>query len=89
MTDGLTNPEPPPPHPITVQVNERPVALPTNHVTGLDIKNAAIAQAVPIQLDFVLSEELGGHKTRLIGDGDELTVNEHSRFLAIPPDDNS
>ncbi len=77
------------PHPVTVTVNERPVALPTNDVTGLEIKQAAIAQGVPIQLDFVLSEELEQRRTRIIGNGDRIRVTERSRFLAIPPDDNS
>jgi hypothetical protein len=77
------------PHPVTVTVNERPVALPTDHVTGLEIKQAAIAQSVPIQLDFVLSEELGDKHTRIVGDNDRVTVNDRSRFLAIAPDDNS
>jgi len=76
-------------HPVTVTVNERAVALPDNHVTGLEVKQAAIAQGVPIQLDFVLSEELGERRARIVGDAETITVSDHSRFLAIPPDDNS
>jgi hypothetical protein len=76
-------------NPVTVTLNERAVALPDNHVTGLEIKQAAIAQGVPIQVEFVLSEELGERKTRIVGDAETITVSDHSRFLAIPPDDNS
>jgi len=76
-------------HPVTVTVNERPVALPNNHVTGLEVKQAAMAQSVSIQLDFVLSEELGEKRTRIVGDNDIVSVSDRSRFLAIAPDDNS
>jgi len=44
---------------------------------------------VPIQLDFVLSEELGDRKSRVIGDNEEVPVNDRSRFIAVAPDDNS
>ena len=76
-------------HPVTVTVNERPVALADDEVTGLQIKQAAVSQGVPIQLDFVLSEELGERRARIIGDAEAVHVSDRSRFLAIPPDDNS
>ena len=44
---------------IEVSVNEKPVTLQDEEQTGLDIKQAAIAQGVGIQLDFVLSIERG------------------------------
>lgn len=75
-------------HTVVVHVNERPVTV-TQHATGLAIKQAAIAQGVPIQLDFVLSQELNDRRTKIIGDADTLTVNEHARFVAVAPDDNS
>jgi hypothetical protein len=74
---------------VTVLVNEKPVALDGKKQTGLSIKEAAIAQGIPIQLDFILSIELGGGKTKLIGDDDRIEVHPHDRFLAIPNDDNS
>jgi hypothetical protein len=74
---------------VRITVNERPVVVPRHRVTGLEIKEAAIAQGVPIALDFVLSEELPGGRTRIVGDKDEVTVNDHSKFLAVAPDDNS
>jgi hypothetical protein len=76
-------------HPVDVHVNERPVQLPDRTVTGAQIKQAAIAQGVPIQPDFVLVEELGKDRTKVIGDHDTVRVNKHSRFLANDGDDNS
>jgi len=74
---------------ITVLVNEKPVTFEKEKQTGLSIKQAAIAQGVQIQIDFVLSIERGGGKTELIGDGDTVKVRDGDRFLAIPNDDNS
>ena len=76
--------------PIEVIFNEKyPVLVQGRNQTGLSLKQAAIAQKVPIQLDFVLSIELGGGKTELIGDADHIKVKKGDRFLAIPNDDNS
>jgi predicted RNase H-like nuclease (RuvC/YqgF family) len=76
--------------PIEVVVNEKhPVKLEGREQTGLSIKQAAIKQSVPIQLDFVLSIERGGGKTEIIGDGQNIKVKDGDRFLAIPNDDNS
>lgn len=74
---------------VSLFVNEKPVTVPDKKQTGLTIKQAAIAQHVPIQLDFVLSIERGGGKTELIGDDQKITVHDRDRFLAIPNDDNS
>jgi hypothetical protein len=76
-------------HLVTITVNERPVVVHGPKVTGLQIKQAAIDQGVPIQLSFVLSEEKPNRRTEIIGDNDVVTVTEHSRFVAIPHDDNS
>lgn len=76
-------------HVVTVHVNERPVHLPGHEVTGLEVKQAAIAQGVPIQLDFILVEELEHGRTRVIGDADPVHVTHHTRFLANDGDDNS
>jgi hypothetical protein len=77
------------PHDVEIRVNERKVRLAGPRTTGLKIKEAAIAQKVPIELDFVLSEELGDRKSKVIGDNDEVTVTDHSCFIAVAPDDNS
>jgi hypothetical protein len=76
-------------HEVVITVNERPVAVLGPKVTGLEIKQAAIAQRVPIRLDFLLYEELGNGRTRPVRDEDEVTVNKNSRFVAIANDDNS
>jgi Multiubiquitin len=75
--------------PVTVQVNERPVMMPRHRATGLEIKTAAIAQGVPIELDFILVEELAHGRTKVIGDDDPVHLDAHSRFLANDGDDNA
>lgn len=77
-----------PGHIVVIHVNERPVSVP-HRLIGLEIKQAAVAQGVPIQLDFVLSQELNNHRTKIVGDEDLVSVDEHSRFVAVAPDDNS
>jgi hypothetical protein len=74
---------------LTIHVNEQAVELTDRRPTGLDIKTAAKAQGVAIELDFVLVEELGGGRTRVIGDQDQIQLNPHSRFLVNDGDDNS
>lgn len=77
------------PHPVEITVNERRVVLPDNDTTGLGIKNAAIAQGVPIKIDFILQQELPNGGSRVIGDNDPVKVHPHDRFTAIDRDDNS
>jgi hypothetical protein len=72
-----------------IEVNEKPVILTEEEVIGRQIKQAAIAQHVAIQFDFVLSEELGDRKSKVIGDNDIVDVKKHHKFLAVAPDDNS
>lgn len=74
---------------LTIQVNEHPVKMKGDRTTGLEIKTAAKAQGVPIELDFVLVEELGGGRTRVVGDADPVHLTPRSRFLANDGDDNS
>ena len=76
-------------HVVTVTVNQKPVEIDGAKATGLEIKHAAIAQGVKIELSFVLSEELPNRRTRIMGDTDVVTVTKHSRFVAVAPDDNS
>lgn len=76
-------------HAIQIEVNERPVTMQEHEATGMQIKKAAIEQHVPIQLDFVLSEELGERRSRVIGDNDRVKLQEHRKFIAVAPDDNS
>ena len=75
---------------IDVVFNEKyPVKIHGKNQTGLSLKEAAIAQKVPIQLEFILSIERGSGKTDLIGNADHIKIKEGDRFLAIPDDDNS
>ena len=74
---------------VTIHVNEKPVKLLGHVYTGLQIKEAAIAQGVKIELDFVLSEELSHDRTRIIADDQRVAVTSKIRFDAIPNDDQS
>ena len=74
---------------IEVSVNDKPVVLVGVKHTGASIKKAAIEQDVNIKQEFVLSIELGGGKTKLVGDDEEIEVFAGERFLAIENDDNS
>jgi hypothetical protein len=76
-------------HTIEITVNKRPVEVEEKRLTGLEIKQAAIAQGVQIQLDFVLSEHLEHGRTKIVGDADEVKVNTRSKFTAVAGDDNS
>ncbi|BAJ30980.1 MULTISPECIES: multiubiquitin domain-containing protein [Kitasatospora] len=76
-------------HQVTITVNTKAVTVTGPRLTGLQIKEAAIAQGVQIELDFLLSEELPSGETRIVGDADEVTVNKHSKFTAVAGDDNS
>jgi hypothetical protein len=76
-------------HTITISVNNQPVHVQDKVLTGMEIKEAAIAQGVAIQLDFLLSEQLGNGHARIVGDSDEVRVHEHAKFTAIAGDDNS
>ena len=74
---------------VEVTVNDKPVVLEGVIQTGSSIKKAAIEQDVSINDDFVLSIELGGGKTKLVGDDEKIEVHDEQRFLAIENDDNS
>ncbi len=74
---------------IDVAVNDKPVVVEGAKQTGASIKKTAIEQGVDIKQDFVLSIELGGGKTQLVGDEEHVEVHDGERFLAIDDDDNS
>lgn len=74
---------------VEITVNKQPVIIPGPRVTGLQIKEAAIAQGVAIQLSFQLSEELSDRQRRIVGDNDVVTVHKGSKFFAVAGDDNS
>lgn len=75
---------------VTVTVNTKPVVLDSHRVTGLQIKQAAIAQGVDIELDFhLVLEAHDGHPARRIRDDEAITVTKHSVFSANDGDDDS
>ncbi len=78
------------PHPrVEIHVNTKPVHLIGHRHTGLQIKQAAIAQHVKIELDFLLYLLRHGEPNKLIADEEEVHITDDSRFHAIADDDNS
>jgi hypothetical protein len=76
-------------HEVSILVNDQVVKVPGPRATGLEIKESAIRQGLPIDLGFQLIEELPHDRTRVVGDSDVVEVRNDSRFLALAPDDNS
>lgn len=74
---------------VLIAVNEQPVTVTKHHLTGAEIKAAAIAQGVPIQPAFTLIEKRPGHASRTIGDQDEVALHDGQHFSCLPGDDNS
>ena len=74
---------------IEITVNDKPAVLAEVKQTGASIKKAAIEQGANIKEDFVLSVELDGGKTQLVGNEEYIEVYAGERFLAIENDDNS
>lgn len=76
-------------HTVEVLVNFKTVVLPSNEITGFDIKQSAISQGVGIQIDFVLFQDHGHGRRDLIRDDEVVHAHRGDRFEAIPGDDNS
>jgi hypothetical protein len=75
---------------VTVKVNTKPVTLTRHRVTGLQVKEAAIAQGVEIEVDFLLTLEAhAGQPARTVDDDETVTVTKHSEFTANDGDDDS
>jgi hypothetical protein len=74
---------------VEIVVNDKPVHIERGERTGLEIKQAAIAQGVNIQLDFILSLEKRRGETQIIGDRDLVKVKKGQHYVAIADDDNS
>lgn len=75
---------------VTVEVNGKAVVLADKNVTGLQVKQAAIAQKVEIQLDFILVLEAEhGNDPRQIADSEQIKVDKHSRFTCNDGEDDS
>jgi predicted PP-loop superfamily ATPase len=77
------------PNKLEIIVNGKPVTIDHKELTGRQIKEAAIAQGVKIEIDFVLFEDLSNGKQVVVKDDQLVKVHEHQRFEAITNDDNS
>lgn len=73
---------------IHVTINRRPVSVHGAAQTGLSIKEFAIAQGVPIKIDFLLSRK-DGPKFKPVGDNEHIRVRNNDEFRANDGDDNS
>jgi hypothetical protein len=74
---------------VNVLVNEKTVLMPKIELTGYEIKELAIAEGVPIKLDFVLFLEHSNGRQETVKDDDRVQIRAHQRFEAIDNDDNS
>lgn len=74
---------------VRIKVNEHEIQVEGPRATGLEIKVAAIKAGVGIHLDFILTEELPGGRTRPVGDHDLVVLRDGACFVAVAPDDNS
>jgi hypothetical protein len=74
--------------PVRIKLNEHELTVDGPKTTGLAIKEAG-AKANLIEVDFVLSLELSGRRTKIIGDNDVLILEGGECFVAVAPDDNS
>lgn len=75
--------------PVSIHVNNQAVTVDGPRVTGLQIKEAAIAQGVAIGVDFVLSKLNPNGRPEIVGNADVVTVNKNSKFTATDDDDDS
>ncbi|MDN4597592.1 hypothetical protein [Leifsonia virtsii] len=74
---------------VTVLFNKQHITLQQRRYTGIELKEAAIAQGVAIQLDFVLFEVKHNGRRDVVGDHDTVEVNKESEFAAMGNDNNS
>lgn len=74
---------------IEVTVNRRIVLLIGPKQTGMEVKQAAMAQGVAIQLEFQLSIRNNNGKFRVVADSEVLKVEDGQVFRAVASDDNS
>lgn len=76
-------------HTFSVTVNNRAVQFDEHQATGLALKETAIAQGVPIQLDFILYRLKSNGELEQVRDDEQVALNKNREFRAIAPDDNS
>jgi L-cysteine desulfidase len=78
-----------PPQMIEIIVNGKPVNVPDKEVTGLEIKQAAIAQGLNIQLDFLVFRDLSNGQQVAVKDDEPVKVHHKERFDILCNDDHS
>lgn len=74
------------PKPVTISVNGQAVEMPKGEVSGVEIKQAAIAQGVAIQPDFSLFLR-GKDGLDPVRDGELIKLKKGDEFSAVAPDD--
>ena len=70
---------------IVVSVNGHQVSVP-HKISGEGLKQAAIDQGVPIELDFVLFRK-HGHDYEQIADDETIEAHKGEEFRCVAPDD--
>ena len=74
---------------VEIVVNGKPVNVPDKDVTGLEVKQAAIAQGVNIQLDFLVFRDLSNGQQVGVKDDEIVKVHHKERFDILCNDDHS
>jgi Multiubiquitin len=74
---------------IVLLVNAEPIRFRPGTITGLAIKQTAMAQGVAISIEFLLTVVHPNGEAQEIGDEDPVQICEGLEFVAIPDDDNS
>ncbi len=75
---------------LTIKVNDNPVKMGKRKATALEIKQAAMAQGVNIQLDFVLFKmDAEGNNGPALADDKVLKLSDCDEFRCVSQDDNS
>jgi DNA-binding Lrp family transcriptional regulator len=78
------------PREVPIKVNNKPVVLPKHRMTGLEIKETAIAQGVDIKPDFILTlDARDGKPVETIENDQTVFVRDHDEFTANDGEDNS
>lgn len=75
--------------PLLIEVNNNEVKIDGPAATGLQIKQAAIAEGVKIELDFHLTVLRDDGKEDPVGDDEPIELHRGQKFFAISGDDNS
>jgi hypothetical protein len=69
--------------------NKKPILLPKERISGLEIKQEAISQGFAIQPTYVLFQVKNRNHRTVIGDTDTVQIHDGIEFAAVADDDNS